>query len=152
MQKSCKSLKYSKWTPKNAKLAQSWFHSVCWANKKIMYKQRRYLNYLSKFKRFPLKTSNLHRRWLNLWRLYMVTISKPSQIFTATLRSQIMAPRQVSTFSDLFYIFNFLETKKSIFELVANNYFAYCPSDFSCIRHPHVEKTINKIFLTIFLQ
>ena len=46
--------------------------------KKIMFKQRRYLNYLSKFKRFPLETTNLHRRWLDLWRLYIAKISKPS--------------------------------------------------------------------------
>ena len=46
----------------------------------------------------------------------------------------------------------FSEMKKFIFEGVPYNYFAYCPSNFSCIRHPHVEKTINKIFLTIFLQ
>ena len=46
----------------------------------------------------------------------------------------------------------FSETKKSIFEVVSHNVFAYCPSDFSCIRHPHLEKTIREIFLTIFLQ
>ena len=34
--------------------------------KNIMFKQRIYLNYLSKFKWFPLETTNLHRRWLNL--------------------------------------------------------------------------------------
>ena len=46
----------------------------------------------------------------------------------------------------------FSKTKKSIFEVVPHNVFAYCPSDFSCIRHPHVEKTIREIFITIFLQ
>ena len=80
--------------------------------KKIICKQRRYVNYLSKFKRFPLETTKLHRRWFDLWRLYVAIISKPSQILTTALRTQIMAPRQVSTFSDLFYIFNFFGNEK----------------------------------------
>ena len=67
-----------------------------------MFKQRIYLNYLSKFKRFPLETTNLHRRWLDLWRLYMATVSKPFQNFTTALWCQFMAPCQFSTFSDLF--------------------------------------------------
>ena len=37
--------------------------------KKIICKQQRYVNYLSKFKRFPLETMKLHRRWFDLWRL-----------------------------------------------------------------------------------
>ena len=46
----------------------------------------------------------------------------------------------------------FSETKKSIYDGVRHNLFACRPSDFSYIRHTHVEKTIREIFLAIFLQ
>ena len=119
---------------------------------KIICKQRRCVNSLSQFKKFPLETTKLHRRWFDLWTLYMATVSKPSQIFTTALWSQIMAPCQIWTISDLFYIFVIFGNEKVHLYVVPHNVFAYCPSDFSCIRLPYVEKTINKIFLTIFLQ
>ena len=110
--------------------------------KNSMFKQRKYLNYLSKFKRFPLETTNLHRRWLDLWRLYMATVSKPFQNFTTALWYQFMAPCQFSTFSELYSIFTGLQ----------NNFSTYCAAYFPFIRHPHVEETVRPIFVTIFVQ
>ena len=119
----------------------------------IMFKQRIYLNYLSKFKRFPFETMNLHRRWLDLWRLYMATVSKPFQIFTTALWCQFMAPCQFSTFSDLFSIFViFGNEKKSIFTGFQNKIFTYYAAYFPFISHPHVERTVRQIFVTIFVQ
>ena len=77
-----------------------------------MFKRRRYVNNLSKLKKFPLETMKLHRRWFNLWRLYMATVSKPSQIFTTALQSQIMAPSQIWIVSDLFFIFIIFKNEK----------------------------------------
>ena len=88
------------------------FNGLCWTHKKIMLKQRRYVNYLSKFKRFPLETTKLHWRWFDLWILYIATIFKPSQLFTTALWSQIMGPCQVSTFFDFFYIFKNFDNNK----------------------------------------
>ena len=47
---------------------------------------------------------------------------------------------------------NFSTTKKSILDVVAHNYLAYCPDNFSWTRHPHVEKIIRENFLTIFIH
>ena len=80
--------------------------------KNIRLKQIRYLNYLSKFKWFPLETTNLHRRWLDLWRLYMAIVSKPFRNFTNALWCQFIAPWQFSTLSDLFSIFIIFRNKK----------------------------------------
>ena len=88
---------------------------LCWVWKKIIYKQWRCFNSLSKFMRIPLETTKLHRRWFDLWKLNMATVSKPSQIFTTALWSQIMAPCQIWTISDLFYILKKFDNKKSIF-------------------------------------
>ena len=93
--------------------------------KNIMFKQRIYLDYLSKFKRFPLETTNLHRRWLDLWRLYMVAVSKPFQIFTTALWCQFMAPCQISTFSDLFSIFVIFGNEKNPFLRGSKTMFSY---------------------------
>ena len=152
MERKCgKSLKYSIWTPKNAKLARQWFHSVCSSYKKIMFKQRIYLNYLSKFKRFPLETTNVHRRWLDLWKLYMAIISKPFQIFTTALWCQFIAPCQFSSFSDLYSISLFSKTQKIHLYGVPKQFFHTLRCLFSCIRHPHVEKTARQIFVTVFV-
>ena len=61
----------------------SW--SMLSIEKKFIYKHRRCVNSLSKFKRFPLETTKLHRRWFDLSTLYIATVSKPSQIFITTL-------------------------------------------------------------------
>ena len=127
------------------KVMISW--SMLSIEKKIICKQRRYVNYLSKFKRFPLETTKLHRRWFALWRLNMATVSKPSQIFTLHYEVKSWHHAKFELFLTYFTFSLFSETKKSIFEVVPHNVFAYCPSDFSCIRHPHVEKTIREIFL-----
>ena len=125
------------------------FIAYFYHRKNIMFKKGRYLNYLSKFKRFPLETTNLHRRWFNSWRLNMAIVSKQFQFFTTALWSQFMAPCQISTFSDLFSIFG---NVKVPFYMVPNKIFAYCPAYFPCIRNPHVETTVREIFVTIFVQ
>ena len=153
MQIKCgKSLKYSKWNPEMPNLHGNDFIAYVDHTKNIMFKQRIYLNYLSKFKRFPLEHTNLHRRWLDLWRLNIATVSKPFQIFTTALWGQFMAPCQISTFSDLFSIFVIFRNKKIHFYVVPNNVFAYCLAYFSNIWHPHVEKNVREIFITIFVQ
>ena len=112
--KYCKSLKHSKWTPKITNLHINDFMVYVEHRKKIICKQWRYVNYLSKFMRFPLKTTKLHRRWFDLWTLYMVTVSKPSQIFTTALWSQVMAPCQIWTDSDVFFFFLFSKRKSPV--------------------------------------
>ena len=98
--------------PERCNLHSNYFIVYAEHRKKFIYKQRRCINSFSKFKRFPLETTKLHRRWFNLWTLYTTTVSKPSQIFTTALWSQIMAPCQIWTISDLFYIFIIFENEK----------------------------------------
>ena len=99
----------------NPKKCQTYTVIISWSMfniEKIFCKEGRYVNYLSKFKRFPLETTNLHRRWLDLWRLYMAIVSKPSQNLTTALWSKIMEPCQIWTISDLFFIFIILWNTK----------------------------------------
>ena len=111
--------------------------------KNIMFKQRIYPNYLPKFKRLPLETTNLHRRWLDLWRIYMATVNNAFQKFTTALWCQLKAPCHLSIY---FPFLLFSETKKSIFTGIQNNFFTYFAAYFPSKRHRHVEKTVRQIF------
>ena len=153
MQRKCgKSLKYSKWTPENANLHGNDFIACVDHTKNVLFKQRRYLNYPSKFKRFPLETTNLYRRWLDLWRLYMAIVSKPSKIFITALWSQTMAPCQVSTFFDFFCIFKLFDNEKVHFGCGCTQLFGILPCSFFMNKASTCGEDRKGIFVTIFVQ
>ena len=120
--------------------------------KKIICKQLSYVNALLKFKRFPLETTKLHRRWFDLWTLYIATVSKPSQIFTTSLWSQIMAPCQIWTISDLFYIFIIFGNEKVHFLGGSTQCFCILPFWFFLHKASTCGEDHKRDFLTIFLQ
>ena len=95
--------------------------------KKIIRKQWRCVNSLSKFKRFPLETTKLHRRRFDLWTQHMAKVYKPSQIYSTVLSSQVRAPFLIWTVSDLIFIFVIFANKKIHFYVVPKQCFHILP-------------------------
>ena len=121
--------------------------------KNIMLKQRIYLNYLSKFKRFPLETTNLHRRWLDCEDSTWQQSPNHFQFSSPHCELNSWYHAKFQPFLTCFTFLLFLKKKKkSIFTWFQNNGFTYCLAYFSGIMHPHVEKTVREIFVTIFVQ
>ena len=80
----------------------------------------------------------------------MATFSIPSQIFTTALWSQIMAPCQISTFSDLFYIFKNFGNKKVDFCGGSTQLFCILPLWFFLHMASTCEEEHKRDFLYLF--